>query len=248
MLTTLTGLVIRETAVGESDKFINVLTHERGIVSIYCHRARSIKSKHLSSTQLFCYSEFMATEKNDRFTLHDSTLIESFFALRGDLTSFALAQYVCSVASFVCSEEMDESDMLRLVLNTLYATASGEKSHKLIKAAFEIACACLNGFAPSADTCGVCDVALLPTNSVKFDIENGCLICEKCTTHGAMNISSGVVSTLRYILDSTSKRLFSFSLADDDLAQFGQLAERYLLHHLDRDGFDTLDFYKTIQN
>ena len=50
---------------------------------------------------------------------------------------------------------------------------------------------------------------------------------------------------LRYICLCDPKRIFSFQLGEETLAQLANLTEAYLLTQLER-GFSTLDFYKSL--
>ena len=53
------GLVVREIQTGEYDKILTVITEEMGRISISGKGVRSLKSKHMPATQLFCYSSFV---------------------------------------------------------------------------------------------------------------------------------------------------------------------------------------------
>ena len=56
----------------------------------------------------------------------------------------------------------------------------------------------------------------------------------------------GVRAALSYVANAGEKRVFSVRLADDiSLRYFADIAEAYLLHHLER-GFPTLENYKKL--
>ena len=73
------GIVSRAVQYKDNDKIITVLTAEYGLISVYCHGARSNKSKYLTSTRLFCYSEFVLTRKKDFYYIKEADYIEAFF-------------------------------------------------------------------------------------------------------------------------------------------------------------------------
>ena len=60
-----------------------------------------------------------------------------------------------------------------------------------------------------------------------------------------MPVGRGTLSALRHVVYGDPKRLFSFALAPEELAQFGRVCERFLTTQLDR-GFRTLEFYKDL--
>ena len=53
MLTTVTGIVIRERSVGEQDKFIDLLTAEHGVLEVSVRGAKKITSRHGAASQLY---------------------------------------------------------------------------------------------------------------------------------------------------------------------------------------------------
>ena len=63
MMTTVKGLIIKETKVGEGDKIITLLTPELGIIQVSAKGARSYKSKYIAACQLFGYCEFVLVKK-----------------------------------------------------------------------------------------------------------------------------------------------------------------------------------------
>ena len=50
---------------------------------------------------------------------------------------------------------------------------------------------------------------------------------------------------MRYIVSCDSKKLFAFTLGNENLQQLSSVAEAYLLTQLER-GFSALDFYKSL--
>ena len=67
-MTTLEGIVLKERTVGEQDKFIDVLTKEKGLIEISVRGARKINGKSSSSTQLFAYSRKCNVFRKSRST------------------------------------------------------------------------------------------------------------------------------------------------------------------------------------
>lgn len=60
---TLEGIVLKERAFGEQDKFIDILTKDRGLIELSVRGARKINGKSSASTQLFAYSRFCIDQK-----------------------------------------------------------------------------------------------------------------------------------------------------------------------------------------
>ena len=58
MITKIRGVVISETAYGDTSKIINILTKDKGIIGIMCKGAKSMKSKLRAVTTKFTYGDF----------------------------------------------------------------------------------------------------------------------------------------------------------------------------------------------
>ena len=74
---------------------------------------RSLKSKHMPATQLFCYSSFVLRKSHGYFYISDSAMKESFFGIRMDLDKLALASYICDVAAEFAVEGIGDEDLMR---------------------------------------------------------------------------------------------------------------------------------------
>lgn len=264
---TVKGLVLRETPVGDNDKLLTLLTAERGKMTVSGRGVRSLRSRHMASTQQFCYASYTLVKSKSIYPyISDSELIESFFGLRGNIERLAFASYVCEVADHVSVEENGDVDLLRLVLNTLYAASAGKKQIALIKAAFELRCAAVLGMCPDLSCCSVCGVK--EAQLFYLDIFEGNLVCPDCMARrpSAEKDADGdgssyqprggyqrpvsivtpeILNAMRYAIGSDIAKFLSFTLTDDALISFGDIAERHLLHQLGC-SFRTLEFYKSL--
>lgn len=261
MIFTCDGLVIAETAVGENDKLLTLLTPEYGRIRVSGKGVRSIKSKMMAATQLFSYGNYEIYKKGDFFWLREAYLREAFFGLREDITTLALATYICDLASEMSGPNYAAVDILRLTLNTLYAISKKEKPLSQIKAVYEIRSAGYSGFMPDLSSCISCKKT--ECDFYYLDVENGCIFCKECakkkgkfldvptseedlyTAKIICPIDSGALGAMRFALTAKPGRMLSFSLPDESLGYFARGTETYILNHLER-GFNSLDFYKSI--
>ena len=257
MLTEVKGLVLSTVDLSESDRLITIYTDTMGLVSALAKGARSLKSRKMSSTMQFCYSSFVLYQQADKYWIREASLIESFFEIRESIEGLALASYVLEVLCDVTTAVPDK-DLMRLSLNTLFAIASGKYNLDIVKGAFELRCASILGFMPEVLSCQSCENK---SGDFYFDIMDGALTCSQCHQNaeeeyrGLENphesriiiiVSEGARTALAYCVHSPLERLFSFSLAGEELVMFSKASELYLLNQLER-GFKSLDFYKEVK-
>ena len=241
------GIVLRETNYKEADKILTVLTAGGGKRTVKARGCRRKGSPLAAPAQLLVYSDMTLFEYRDHFTLNEGSTIALFRHMREDLEKLALGSYFAQAAEAVTGEGREEPEILSLLLNSLYALDALDKPLPLVKAAFELRLLCAAGYAPLADSCGVCG-AENPEGPV-LNLSAGVLHCAACREGAgdgiSMPLSPAALAALRYIVYGDPKRLFSFQVDGESLGLLGNAAEAFLLTQLER-GFQTLDFYKQI--
>lgn len=241
MQTTTKGIIIREQTIGESDRLVTLLTADFGLVKAFVRRAKTIKSKNLSATSLFVYGEFSLYRGKDAFIIDNATPVEVFFELRADIERLALAQYFAQITYYMAGEEQPAPEMLRLLLNSLHLLCRGKKDLSLIKTVFELRLTTLAGYMPNLVACYRCGA--YETDTMSFDMQEGCIYCSDCHRNNAVVVPLSVISAMRFICLAELNKIFSFSLAEDNMALLCSISEQYLLTKIEG-RVTTLEFYK----
>jgi len=83
-----------------------------------------------------------------------------------------------------------------------------------------------------------------------FDAGRGNLYCENCfpsvRNSDAVCIGPSVLHAIRHIVLTDFDRLFKFKLTGESMKLLSAISEKYLLAHLGRSRFRTLDFYNSL--
>ncbi|MBQ8474646.1 MAG: DNA repair protein RecO [Clostridia bacterium] len=252
------GLVVRETAQGDYDKILTLLTNEMGRITVTAKGVKSIRSKNIVACQLFTYSHFLLRKTKKYYYVVETDTIENFFGIKDDLDKLALASYICDVAAELSVEDMPDPELLRLTLNTLFAIGyHDDKPRALVKAAFEVRASAISGFLPDLSQCALCGCE--PKGDMYLDVMNGRILCRDCkpvaeaeeitsesgTARLYHLISPTVLYAMRYIVSASAERFLSFNVEDDELYLLGRVAESYLCNHIEH-SFYTLEFYKSL--
>lgn len=257
------GVVVRVRDTGDHDRYLSILTAERGRISMLAKGSRSLKGGQTAVSQLYTYGNFEYYKRGDFNILKGGSPMQSFYSLCTDLDRMNLAAYLCEVATEVTDEGEPAGEMLRLLLNSLYAISRDLYPKELIKGAFEMRAATLSGYAPDLGECARCGKD--HANTVYLDVMNGALLCADCLHRQEPKristasydeireaellcpLSPSALAALRYAAHAPLERIFSFELKDtEDIESFSKTAESYLLSHLGR-GFDSLNFYHTMK-
>ena len=241
------GIVTRDTKYGESGKIVTVLSRDLGKISAIASNVRSNKSRMLAGLQLFSYSEFVlfkSSGKKGLYRLNEATVTESFENIRTDLEKLAYASYFAEVLNHALPDESPDDEMLRLMLNTLFALDRSLADPVKIKTVFEWRMAYLAGYAPLLDTCGKCGCGGKLSH---LDPSCGRAYCESCAASfpSAIPVNTTMLNIISYILGADSKKLFSFDSGEDTLRYLSRVSEVYLKTQLEED-FVTLDYLKKV--
>ena len=239
------GIILRETMTGEQDRLVTVLTRSNGIIKAFVNGARNPKNKNVSSTGLLCYSDFMINKtQKGVYIIREATAKEMFFSLRDDIVNLSLAQYFAELTYELSPREEDSSEFLSLILNSLYLLSTGKRSRKIIKSVIELRMLTLAGYMPSLICCENCGA--YESEIMYFSPYTGELYCELCKgVQKRSRLNLATVTAMRHICFSTSDKIFSFKLPDEQLNVLSDVTERYLINITSRK-YKTLAFYKTM--
>ena len=238
------AIVLREAPKGETSKLLTLLTNGLGVITVNAKGVRKLTSPYLKSGQQFAFSDMLLYEKNGYFTLTEAALITDFYSLRADIKSYSLACYLCEAASVFAVPGEESGNILRLLLNSLYALENKISKNALIKASFEFRLCAECGFMPETELCDVCGEELEALPSM-FNIAEGVAHCRNCASGnlGYIPITPAVSKAIAHITQSDMSHFLSFRIGESDIAVLSDVAERFLLLRAER-GFKTLSFYK----
>ena len=255
------GLILKESAAGDNDKRIILLTARDGRMSLTAKGARSTRSKMAGVCRLFTYGNFEYYEKGDRRWVSAGSVNESFFGLCSELETFTLASYLSEIALEITGEGVEAEEVLRTTLNAFYCLENKKKPLWQVKAAYELFAARTSGLCPDLSAC--CECSARDEKDFWLDVMNGSILCSDCmkkrglgealpefdeysTRNILIPISASALEAMRYVMTAPVQRIFAFSLTDgESAAMLSRAAEIYLLNHLERN-FETLDFYKKV--
>ena len=242
------GIVTKTTKYGETSLIVTVLTRDFGKISAIANNVRTKKSQMISGLQLFAYSElvmYKAKSKKGLYNLNEMTVIESFSGLRYDLDKMAYAAYFAEAASGAVTEEQTDEEILRLLLNTLYALDRCLCSYEKLKTVFEWRLAAESGYAPLVSVCEKCGKT--PEKAL-LSLSSGTVHCPDCITNSenTAQLSSAMIKLVEYICTADSKQIFSFDAGEKTIDYLSKVSEGYLAAQLDR-SFPTLEYLKKVK-
>ena len=222
-----TGMVLAAAPVGEYDRRVVILSKERGKIAAFARGARRPHSALLGMTSPFSFGQYTVYEGRTSYTLVSASISNYFSELREDVEGAYYGFYFLELAGYYAREANDETDLLKLLYQTLRALVNPHIPNRLIRYIYELKVVSVNGEGPQVFECISCG----DKESEKiFSVRRGGLVCRAC----AKNVPDGrklllsTLYTLQYIMASPVEKLYTFVVKDEVLIQLGEIVTEYM--------------------
>lgn len=143
-----TGIILKQTPVGEYDRHISLLTKERGKISAFARGARKPANRLAAATNPFSFGTFKLYEGKNSYTVVEADIQNYFEELRTDYIGAYYGMYFAEVADFYTRENNDEREMMKLLYQTLRALCAPSLPDPLIRCIYECKAIAVNGEFP----------------------------------------------------------------------------------------------------
>lgn len=143
-----TGIILKQSPVGEYDRHISLLTKERGKLSAFARGARKPGSRLAAATNPFSFGCFRLYEGRNSYTLSEADIQNHFEELRTDYIGACFGMYFAEVADYYTRENNDEREMLKLLYQSLRALCAPSLPNPLVRCIFECKAIAVNGEFP----------------------------------------------------------------------------------------------------
>lgn len=227
----LTGMVLSTMPVGEYDRRVVILTKEQGRISAFARGARRPNSPLVGALNPFSFGEFTVYAGRSSYTVQAASISNYFEGLREDIIGAYYGFYFLEFADYYTKEANDESEMLKLLYQTLRALLNPHIPDRLVRCIFELKALTVNGQAPQVFQCVVCGNKDRPS---VFSAVKGGLVCGECRGDviDGMLLDNSTLYSMQYIESSSIGKLYTFTVTDKVLAELekvmGRLMEVYV--------------------
>ncbi len=227
---TLTGLILTSKNVGDYDKWVTILTRERGRVGAFVRGARRPKSQVIAAGSAMVYGTFTAYEGRDSISITGCDISEHFSQIKNNIDLVWYASYFLEVADYYARQEMDESERLRLLYRSLLALGEESFSPQHVKMVYEYRTMVINGDAPNVFECMNCGKAGDDPTAVPwhFSMNHRGVICSECAKEeGGEELSASTLHAMQHMASAPVEKLFSFILKEPAFSELTSIILRY---------------------
>ena len=147
-----TGIILKQSPVGEYDRAAVILTKERGKISAFARGARKPGNRLAAATNPFAFGTFKLYEGKSSYTIAGADIQNYFEELRTDYTGAYYGIYFAEVTDYYTRENNDEREMLKLLYQSLRALCAASLPNPLVRCIFECKAIAVNGEFPGPPT------------------------------------------------------------------------------------------------
>lgn len=239
-----TGMVLSAMPIGDYDKRLVILTREKGKITAFAKGARRQNSPYIAGSRPFSFGEFSLYEGRSTYTIAGMHITNYFDELATDMSGAFYGFYFLEFADYYGRENVDETQMLKLLYQSLRALGKESISNKLIRYIFELKAMVINGEYPEMFQCIRCG----KNEMLQFiTVRQAGVVCEHCKSSvpDALHVSTSAIYTLQFIIASPIEKLFTFIVSEEVLDELADFMHRYLAHYLDKK-FKSLDILEKL--
>ena len=163
-----TGIILKQSPIGEYDRRICLLTKEKGKISAFVRGSRKPGSRLSSATNPFSFGVFKLYDGKNAYKVAEADIQNYFEELRTDYIGAYYGMYFAEIADYYTRENNDEREMMKLLYQSLRALCVPALSRELVRYIFEIKSIVVNGEFPGlpADTTGLEDSTIYALNYI----------------------------------------------------------------------------------
>lgn len=245
-----TGMVLNVMPIGDYDKRITLLTRERGKITAFARGARKPGSQFMAATNPFSFGEFELFEGRNSYTLAKTTIQNYFRELAADYTAAYYGFYFLEFADYYCQENQDETQMLKLLYQSLRALESDKYDNRLVRVIYELKAMAINGEGPNVFSCLSCGSR---ENLHWFSVRRGGTLCAACraaedgtpVNGNVLHLQESALYTMQFILATPVEKLFTFAVSEEVLLELETILKSYTATYIDRT-FKSLKIFEEI--
>ncbi len=217
------GMILFQSAVGENDKRMVVLTKERGKITVFARGGRRPGNAALALGP-FATGEFEVYEGRNAYTLGKANISNYFRELSVYPDKAYLGFYFLELASYYAVENADESALINLLYVSLRAIEKSLLELSLIRRVFELKLLSIEGEYPNVFQCVTCGTK---ENLNYFSFEKRGVHCEECKKSDDYLLTKSCLYTLQYIITEELSKIYAFNITDEVKEQFIYVVGKY---------------------
>lgn len=242
------AVVIKTQDYRENDKLVWLFTEKVGKVTAIARGAKRNKSKFLSLTLPFCYSEMFLYRGKNLYTINEGQIIESFQDLLGNLESITYASYLCELVYIAMQEEESNRELFKDFVAAFYFMKNNALDFELLSRTFELRILKSTGFGLNLNNCCICKKRINSSDYVSLKYYGG--VCPDCERINGVKISYSAYNILKFLNNVPMDKIGRVNASQKDKNEIYRVLSEIISQCYERKpkSLETLKYIKGSEN
>jgi len=234
------AIVLRQQALGESDRIVTLFTREHGKLRAAAKGVRRPTSRLAGRIEPFTHARLMLARGRTLDVIAQAEIIRTFAGVRKDLIRAAYAAYVVELIDRGLPERDRHEDVFGLTGDALEQLDEGRAEDAEVATLwFGLRLAGLLGYQPETAACVECGRRLPrgrgAAEAWAFSPSSGGALCPGCRPHDpqAMNASCGALGACEYLATAPKGQWARLRISTAQRAELARLVQAHLEHRLE---------------
>ncbi len=174
-----TAIVLRQRKLGDADKIITLYTADYGKIDAVAKGVRRVKSRLAGNVEPLRHASFMLARGRNLDIVTQVQSIESFPALRDDLSRLSHALYAAELLDRATELREENFALYRLLLDTLRRLTDRDDLERILRY-YEMQVLIELGYKPELDQCVVRGCEVGEGEIIRWAASLGGIVCSAC--------------------------------------------------------------------
>lgn len=231
---TVTGIILRMADLGESDRFVTLLTPDRGKITCIGKNLRTLKSRRNTQLELMSRIQAKIWKSRHNYYLGECKLEERFGDLKKNLKSLSSATFIIEATERLIGEEDHLHYLYDLLEQTLSLIDFYPGKHELLREAYLIKLLNLIGTVSSFRICSECKKSL-PQKDAFLDENHTTIHCESCAEKTPISLRRIPLETLKlmhFLLSHSIPAVLKLKITEEHLDIIDEFGRTFLKQNL----------------
>jgi len=222
MIEEVEGIVVGETNYSETSKILNIITKDKGLISVMAKGCKNIKSPLRVVANKLTYGNFIVYYKKDKLsTLKEVSIINNFKNIKKDISSISYATYMLELSSGVIKQN-NTKEIFKLLIESLTKIDEGFDP-LVIMNILELKYLYYLGVMPVLDSCAICGKTKAITTLSSY---KGGLICQNCYTNEKI-VSEKTIKLIRMFYYVDIAKISKLDISDKVKTEINMFLDDY---------------------
>lgn len=249
------AILLRKIEYGDHDLIVTFMTQTRGKTTVMAKNAKKSVKRFSGALDLFSLNHIQGTfpkkNKDALVTLAQTDLENGFANIRYDIFKTAYASYWVEMTHLWLEEGRAQPRLYDLLVFSLDMLNRSDMPKEVLSLLFQIRFMSISGFAPNMHRCESCNTLVdnIPVKTLRFDFQEGRIICPGCRVNGSgygMDVSKGTLKQLFWMNTTDMQRADRIRFSSFAVKEGQLLLESFIPFHIGQE-FKSLNFLRRLR-